>query len=225
MPSIRGERTGTENLLRDGRYHYAALLADPETSHLAPLTKPRIDSLKQAATLTEDAELFRLEKQALYARAEYLHDNLQRECELDIYKSVKKNRQAPSYRKVYPQGFSALIAQSGAEQERSVKTMLKGLVAHFPTVAKKYGKDLEKLAAEASAAETALKEAEAEVGRLFVAEQLERGELFRQMRRNEGSLLSLFPDDRARVRLYFRPDGRHRDKNDVPPHSDVASDQ
>lgn len=217
MATIRDERTGTEELLRDGRYHYAALLADPEAAHLSPAVKTRLEALQQAMTATEDVELLRLEKQALADRAEYLHDNLHRDLELQVLAAVKKNRAAAAYRAVYPQGFSALIALSGEEQEHAVGSMLKGLGQEHPSLAKTYEKDLTKLATEATKAEKQLRKTDAELAHAFSAEVLARSELVRQLRRNEGALLSLFPDDKARTRLYFRSQARRRPKDDAEP--------
>lgn len=45
MSEIPDERTGTEERLRDGRYHYAALVADSEAAHLATGVKVRLDGL------------------------------------------------------------------------------------------------------------------------------------------------------------------------------------
>lgn len=214
MPQIRSEDTSTAEVLRDGRYHHSALLADPEAAHLAAPIKQRIETLVKARTETEAADAVRQEKQALRDRAEYLHDDLHRACELEVLGLVKKNRAATAYRQTYRQGFSGLIALSGEEQEREVKEMVKGLEAAFPDLGKKYKKDLLKRAADAAAAARALAEAETGAAHAFAAEVLCRGELARQMRRNEGALLSLFPDDKALVRLYFR--NRRRPAKDEP---------
>src|SRR4051794_554806 len=100
--AIRSEQTGTEELIRDGLFLWAAVLGDPDTETLAPPIRAAIDLLKAADQTTRSAEELAVEKAALLERAEYLHDNLQRECELDVLKSVKKNRQADAYRSVYP---------------------------------------------------------------------------------------------------------------------------
>lgn len=215
MAAIRDEKTSTPELLRDARYHYAALLADPDSEHLAPAVKRRIEDLSTARATTQDAEFVRLEKQALCDRAEYLHDNLHRDCEIEVLAAVKKNRTVPGYRTIYPQGFSALIALSGEEQEHAVTNMLKGLAQMQPAIAKRYEKDLAKLAAAATKAEKDRSKAESEAEHLFSAEVLARTELFRQLRRNEGALLALFPDEKARLRLYFRSQSRRRDKDEA----------
>lgn len=48
MSRIRDERTGTEERLRDGRYHYAALVADLEAAHLATGVKARPGGLPRS---------------------------------------------------------------------------------------------------------------------------------------------------------------------------------
>ena len=208
MPRIRNERTGTEELLRDGRYHYAALLADPESAHLAQAVKKRLDALAQAAQDATDAEFLRIQQQAMLDRAEYLHDSLQRTLELFVLGAVRKNRRAPAYAEVYPEGLSSLVALVGEEQERSVTRLLQKLAVHHPELHKKYAKELAKLAADAATAEKALNQATAAEDHAFLDELSARGELSRQLRRDEGALISLFPDDRTRVRLYYRTKSR-----------------
>lgn len=208
MPRIRDEKTGTNELLRDGRYHYAALLADPETAHLAPAVKKRLDGLTQAKAATSAAELSRLESQALLDRAEYLHDRGQSTVELLVYGAVQKNRRAAAYHELYPHGLSALVALSGEEQERAVGGLLTKLAVHHPEVHKQHGKTLAKLAADATAAEKAQKTAATAEAQTFLDETSARAELYRQLRKNEGALIALFPEDLSRVRLYYRKTSR-----------------
>lgn len=222
MPRIRDERTGTEELLRDGRYHYAALLADPEAAHLAAGVKTRLDALTKAEKATTDAEFLRLERQALFDRAEYLHDSLQRTVELMVYAAVKKNRRAPAYAEVYPQGLSALVALVGEEQERTVSRVVQKLAEHHPELHKKYGKELSKLAEGAASAEKALKDAISAEDQAFLDEQAARGELSRQLRRDQGALISLYPDDLSYVRLYYRVRSRRRPDDLDAPASDMG---
>lgn len=219
MPRIRDENTGTEELLRDARYHYAALLADPETAHLAPSVKRQMDALQAAEADSQAAELASLEKQALWNRAEYLHDTRQRVVELMVQGAVSKNRRAPAYAELYPHGLSDVVALSGEEQERRVGQLVSKLAAHHPDLHKKYGKELEKLAQEATAAEKAQRQAESAAEHAYLDVRAARGELSRQLRRNEGALITLFPGDRARIRLYYRrtPKPRPADPSPEPP--------
>ncbi len=216
MPTFLSEERSTEEIVRDARYHHTALLADPHTQHLAAAVKLRIEALRKAAELADSADGVRLEKQALRNRAEFAHDDVQRACELEIFASVRKDRSLPPYRDVYPGGFSGLIALQGAEQEREVVKMCEALSSHHPELAKKYKKDLLKLAAEATAAESALRQADTDASHAFVAEVRARGELLEQLRRNEGALISLFPGDKARIRLYYR-DRRRPKKEPAQP--------
>jgi len=216
MAKIRDERTGTDELLRDGRFHYAALLADPEAAHLAAAVKKKLDALGQAQAATQAAELQRLEKQALAVRAEYLHDRKHSSVELLVLGAVARNRRAPAYQDVYPHGLSMLIALSGEDQERAVTGMLDKLATHHPELHRKYGKELQKLAADATAAEKGLKDAQVQEDRAFLAEQSARSELSQQLRRNSGALISLFPEDPSLIRLYFRKLSKKRPTPPTP---------
>ena len=227
MPMIRNERTGTEELLRDGRFHYAALLADPDTAHLAPPVKTKLDSLTQAHSTTEAADLVRIEKQALAVRAEYVHDQKHSVVELLVLGVVKRKRELPPYRDVYPDGLTGLTGLSGAEQERAVGDMVDELAIHHPEIHLKYSKELLKLAADATAAEKAHTDAEAKVNRTFAQEQSARSELSLLLRKNEGALISLFPHDHTLTRLYYRPRPKKRAAAKAPlsPHASAPTPQ
>ena len=204
MPQIRDERTGTDELIRDGSYHYAALLADPDAAHLAPLVKKRLDALSAAQADMHKAELGRIEVQALAERAEYQHDRRQSVLELEVLTAVGRNRKNPAYQEVYPHGLSGLLSLSGEEQEHATVGLLQKLKQHHPDLWKTHSKELTKLAQDATAAEKALKKAQVEESRAFLDEQAARAELVRQLRKNEGALISLYPGERGAIRLYYR---------------------
>jgi hypothetical protein len=214
MPNILSPERGTAEIVRDARYHHAALLADPLTTHLAPAVKTRIEALLKAEQQSDAADALRQEKQALRNRAEYLHDDAQRTCELEVL-AVVRDRALPAYRTVYIGGFSALVALTGEEQEREVVKMCAALETEHPELAKKHKKNLLKLAAEATAAEKALSQADTDAVHAFASEVQGRAVLTEQLRRNEGALISLFPQDKARVRLYYR-DRRRPQKKSSP---------
>jgi hypothetical protein len=136
-------------------------------------------------------------------------------CELEVFAGVRKDRSLPAYSNVYRLGFSGLIALAGAEQEREVVKMCESLATEHPELAKKYSKNLLKLAAEATTAEKALLQADTDATHAFSGEVRGRVALNEQLRRNEGALISLFPTDKARVRLYYRT--RRRSKKDAAP--------
>lgn len=217
---IRGERTGSEELIKDGLFLWAAVLGDPETEHLGKPVRQGIDGLKVADQATRGAEEAEIEKAAHLERAEYLHDALQRECELDVLKRTKKDRKAEGYRRVYPSGLSGLIQLGGKEQERAVEGMLKALEIEHPELAKQYKKDLAELARKAAQAEEEWQAAEAKAEQAFQGERLARAGLVRVMQRTEGALLALFPGDRARVRSYFRDTKRPRREDPAPAPAD-----
>ena len=209
--AIRSEQTGTEELIKDGLFLWASLLSDPETEPLAKAVRQEIDKLKTADLETREAEEAQTAKWAQLQRAEFGHDDLQRECELDVFKAVKKDRKADAYRSLYPDGLSALVQLSGKEQERAVQGMLKGLLAHHPDLAKQYQKELSALARKATQAEDDWAKAQALAAQAFQGERLARSRLVRAMQRTEGSLLAQFPGNRTRVRSYFRDHRRTRD--------------
>ena len=93
--------------------------------------------------------------------------------------------------------------------------MTPAFTAEHPERGKKYSKNLLKLAAEATAAEKALLQADTDATHAFAGEVRGRVALNEQLRRNEGALISLFPTDKARVRLYYRT--RRRTKKDGAP--------
>lgn len=216
MAQILDEQRGTGEIIRDARYHHAALLADPATQHLAAAVKQRVERLQKAEQATVAADGLRLEQQALRARAEFLHDDLHRGCELEVLVVVRKDRSLPAYTAVYRDGLSALISLVGEEQEREVVKMCDALQAEHPQIAKKYKTDLLKLAQQASAAQKALLQAETDATHAFVAEVSARKDVSEQLRRNEGALLSLFPLDRNRVRLYYRDRRKLKSKTNRP---------
>ena len=215
--AIRGERTGSGELRKDALFLWAGLLSGPETEPLAKPVRQGIDGLKAADQATCDAEELAIEKSALLERAEYVHDNLHRELELDVLKSVKKKRDDAGYRSVYPHGLSALIALSGKEQERAVTNMLQALEENHPELSKQYKQPLSELARNATLAEEAWADAESKAGQAFQTERLQRANLVRIMQRTEGALSALFPGDRSRVRSYFRDFRRTRREDPATP--------
>jgi hypothetical protein len=121
--------------------------------------------------------------------------------------AVVRDRALPGYRTVYIGGFSALVALTGEEQEREVVKMCGAMETAHPELAKKHKKNLLKLAADATADEKALNQADTDAVHAFAAEVQARAALIAQLQRNEGALISLFPQDKACIRLYYR-DGR-----------------
>lgn len=203
--AIRSELTSTDELTKDALFTWAAVLAEPETAHLAKAIRQDIDGLKTADAKTRDAEEAEIEKEAMAARSEYLHDSLQRECELDVLKACKKDRHGPGYRAVFPHSFSGLIQLRGQEQERAVQAQVQGLAVEHPALAKQYKDRLLDLAHKATVAETAFLQAEAAAAAAFASERLARAQLVRTLQRTEGALTALFPGDRSHVRTFFRP--------------------
>ena len=202
--SIRTERTSTVNLLRDGTYHYAALLSDPATKDLAGAPKKAIDKLRKQRDASELADEAAIVAGAVLDRCEFELDLLLRRSELEVLGAVDKKREALDYRAVLPNGFMALVNLTGAEQAREALDYQAALAKTFPEISKKYGKALSSGAEALDSAETAWKEAVSEQARANADEVMARAELTRTLRKSEATLMGMFPGDRARVRSYFR---------------------
>lgn len=211
--AIRKENTGTDELIRDNRYHRAAVLADPETAHLAPATKPPEEVLRKAAHVQDEKEGERFEKLAILVRGDYVLDTRLKYLEADVFGACNRNRADDRYKDVFPRGLAAVIALRGEDEEKAVAAILSALHKHFPDLAKKYDKDLKHLAAQATHAEKDWETAEAAADQAMLDEFAARRVLVRQLQKNEGALLTLFPGDKARVRSYFRPQKQSRSED------------
>lgn len=206
--AIRDEESGSTELKRDARFHNAALTADKRTEHLAGPVQTVIVELTKGALATENADEARLIALAKLTRADFELDELLRELELDLLKAVAKNRKDPLYRAVLPEGLSAVVALRGSEQSDAIDGVVKALDKRAPDLAKRYSKDLTRLAKVAVDAEAAWKKAESNASAVFGEEVLARLDLVRQLQKNEGALMTLFPGQRRRVRSFFRPTRR-----------------
>lgn len=205
---IRDEQSSSTELKRDARYHGAAVISDKRTEHLAQGVQGVIAAVTAAANATELADEGRMIALAKLSRADFELDELLRELELDLLKAVSKDRKSPLYRAVFPSGLSALVALRGSEQNEAVGTLVKALDKRAPELAKSYSKELTRLSKVAVDAESAWKKAEASASAIFGEEVLARLELVRQLQKNEGALMTVFPGQRRRVRSFFRPTRR-----------------
>ena len=202
--AIKNERSGTGALAKDGLYHYAALLANPETAALAATPKKAVDNLRKQRDAAEKADDAAITAGAVLDRCEFELDLLLRRSELEVLGAVDKKREALDYRAVLPNGFMALVNLTGAEQAREAQDYQTALAKTFPEISKKYGKALSSGAEALDSAETAWKEAVSEQARANADEVMARAELTRTLRKSEATLMGMFPGDRARVRSYFR---------------------
>lgn len=205
--AIRDEESGSAELKRDARFHGAAVIADKRSEHLAAGVQAVVTELTKAALATEAADDARLVALARLTRADFELDERLRELELDVLKAVSKNRKDPLYRAVFPNGLSAVVALRGQEQGEAVDTIVKALDKRAPAIAKDYSKDLARLSKVAVDAEAAWKKAETNAS-VFGEEVLARLDLVRQLQKNEGALLTIFPGQRRRVRSFYRPTRR-----------------
>jgi hypothetical protein len=224
--AIRDERTGTEELLKDALYHYAALLADPATQPFAVAAKAGIDKLRKVRGEAEGKSDALLIAQATLDRTDYEIDDLVRRSELELLAETGKNRADLRYRSALPSGLTALVAKWGSEEARQVRSYRKALDHHFPAVSAKYGKDLDAKADATESAEKTWVQATTDLGYAQSAIVLARAELVRTLRKSEAALMDLFPGQRARVRSFFRKkrdytaDDGGKDPTPPPPVSD-----
>lgn len=202
--TIRNESTSSHELLLDARYHLAALLSDPEAESLAPLTRKSIQTLRDAWSAADTQEGERIERQALYDRADLVLDKRTRQLDLEVLALVGGQRGDERYRQIFPRGASVIIAMRGAEEAAALESVLSALQSSQPALFKRHEAELRKLAQAASEAEKALLKAEAAADQAFTTELAARRALVRQLQKNEGALRSLFPGDRAAVRSFFR---------------------
>jgi len=215
MP-IANENRASSEILKDARYHRAALSASSDTAVLVAELESRERALREQHVATEAADDARLVAHARLARADLVLDDRLRQLELLLLGHVAKDRDAPAYRAAFPSGFTAFIALRGEAQARLVTSLVAALRAHVPTIAAEHAEPLEALAKAAVEAERAYQDAERRVASTFVEERLARVALIRQMQVNEGVLRAMFPGAREAVRTFFRPVKRRRVEEDAP---------
>lgn len=206
--AIRDESTGTDELLLDSRYHIASLTgdSDPDVGALIPAIKDADAGLRKARDASEGKKLTRIEKQALFDRAEGALDRYVRKVDLEVLAALDNKRTHDSYKAVFPRGAAAIIALQGTEEAAAIEGVIKGLkgAKELGEVAKRHADTLKKLAAASAEAEKGLITAEAEADQAYAAEVAARRVLVRQLQKNEGALLAIYPGQRAQVRGYFR---------------------
>lgn len=202
---MRDHTSSTEMHLFDSRFHRAALLSNPETLSLADAVLGYEQGLRTARGVREEKEELEMVALAALYRIDFDYDEKIREAELAVFAKVKKKRDNPSYKRVFPKGLMAVTALRGADQQRTVSAMLTDLLAEYPEIHATYGADLTSLGDQSVQAETAYLDAVAVSAQSFGLEVAARTALVRQLYKNEGALLGLFPRQRAKVRTFFRP--------------------
>ncbi|MSP63285.1 MAG: hypothetical protein EXR72_23670 [Myxococcales bacterium] len=202
--AIRDGTSSTTELLRDSRYHRAALTSDPKTVDLAAAVQKAATALKTRRDEHDEREDVRAEFLAVLVRTDFELDEKLRVVELETQAAVGKNREDPRYVATFHRGLSYVIALRGEDVALEVGAINKALMAHLPEIAKRHGKALDALAASTEAAETKWKQSAIDAGTAGVAEQLARGELVRQLQKNEGALISIYPGEKRRVCLAAR---------------------
>ncbi|MBI3183286.1 MAG: hypothetical protein HYZ28_14200 [Myxococcales bacterium] len=203
--AIRDESTSSAELRKDGVFHRAGVNASSKTKHLAPPVKSQCDDLKGKWLATQDAVEEELVAQANLAQAEVEAQDEVRVMELDLLRRTGKRREEPQYKGLFPKGLVAALEPRGKEQADELNALAKRLDAHAPALWKQYGKSLKQLAQKLLDDNAQKEAAEQEVAQAEIAERLSRAALVKVMQKNEGSLLTLFPGDKRKVRSFFRP--------------------
>ncbi len=202
--SRRDERYSTDQLIKDSRFHRAALEADPKVIGLEPEVRALEDRLRTAQTSTENAEYERMKRLAIFTRTDFDLDWEVRQVEMDALKAVHKKRQAAEYKAVFPKGLDGIIELRGEAESNAVRTMRSALGDNLPDLEQEHGETLEVLCAASAAAEREWKASEQKYAETFAKEVKARVELTRLFHKHEGELLRAYPAQKDRVRTYFR---------------------
>lgn len=208
--AIKQENRSTEELLRDARFHWAALTADPRTAATADGIEKATVTMKAASANTEECDKVRMYCQAVFQRSDFELDALVRLVELDVEGAVHKDRRSAGYRAVFPNGLEAVTKLRGEEQAREVARMRGAMQRHFPQLHQKHAAELEGLEKVTIEAEKAWKQADARATNAFAEEVEERRRLVEAMQKSEGALQILLPGQKNRVRSFFRPEKNGR---------------
>ncbi|MBN1605715.1 MAG: hypothetical protein JW940_03740 [Polyangiaceae bacterium] len=189
--------------------------SDPATTALAAPAKELVDALKaQWLVRLETADQETMAR-ALLDRADLDLDQACRALELELLTLVQKDRGATEYRAVFPDGLVAVVALRGTAQSRKVEQMVTAMRERLPALAEKHASRLLELAGKMIAAEKALADAHQAHDMAFGKERLLRADLVRQLRRNEGALLVIYPGKKSLVRAFFpRQRGGSAEEND-----------
>jgi hypothetical protein len=206
--SITDQRGGTDEVLRDARYHRAALAGNPRTTLIADRLRKPATQLKAARTVADEKDEARVEALARLLRVDFELDEKLRFVELEVLREVRKNRNDPRYKAVFPRGLSLVLALRGEEGAREIDALTKQLKLKKITNAATMAAELTQLAEASVSAEQEWRAAEQEAMHAFGQEAVARHELIRQLQKNEGALLAEFPGQRRRVRSFFRPTRR-----------------
>ncbi|MBN1612406.1 MAG: hypothetical protein JW940_37595 [Polyangiaceae bacterium] len=140
---------------------------------------------------------------ALLDRADYELDQACRTVELEALALVGKDRSAPEYRALFPDGLAVLVALRGTAQVRKVEQMVGTMRERAPDLGARHAQTLLELASKMVAAEKTAADAHQGYAEAFAKERLLRFDLVRQLRRNEGALTTVYPGNRALVRSFF----------------------
>lgn len=202
---IPNESRSSERVTAYAEYHLASIAASPETADLVPDAQTAVDNLSTRVRTREDAERAERRAQALLVRKDSDIDDATRKTELAVLAASGKNREHPGYRACFAKGLSALVALRGQKQADATKQLGSALADYFPDIAAQHAAELTRLADEAVAAETAVREAQLARGTARNAEEIARSELVQQLHKNRGALRVLFPRNRRKVASFFPP--------------------
>ena len=116
---IRNEKASTATILKDARFHRAAVGANPKTTHLVARVDAPYATLKAARNATEDTEELSTDAFARLSLADFELDEACRLTELDALGAVGKDRKSVEYRGCFGTiSLSDLVAMRGAKSIR-----------------------------------------------------------------------------------------------------------
>ena len=215
--AIKSDKDGTDNHLRDSRFHIAALRADPAAKRLIDRTVKADKALRDARSHSEDLDGERLDAWALFIRSDVDADALCSKISLGLLELVGNDRSAKEYVGCLPHGVTDLTSLRGAEQATAMVELGKNLKKYAAALAKKYGAALSKSAKDTSDREEEWKAAEVAYGSAFAEERIARTGLVEQLRKNEGALRETYPGQAKVVQSFYRPGSRKASKSAPTP--------
>ncbi len=206
--AIRGESTGTNQILLDARFHAAAVSADSKTKHLGEPVKKGMTLLKTKRNVAEDHAEGRMDGLAVLIRGDVDLDEGVEDLEIDVYKAAGKDRNSSLYKGIFRMKLAKLLKLRGVAETSEVRALLDRLKEKLPVLWKTHAPDLLVKCKTVDELEAASHAADATAGRFFGDEVVARKELVETLRKSEGALTVIYPGKRKRVRSYFRQTGR-----------------
>lgn len=182
------------------------------TRGLTAFIQPALDALEASAAATARAERNLVIVRAQYDGADEELDEVVNQVEGNLLLHVQKNRKAPLYQKVFPNGLTAVTAAPVPDEIAAVKLVEAAMARELVDVefATRLLPELRAAREELERQVPLFQAAVDEVGRLWAAELAARHDLRRQYRIIFAELVKVFPDSMKKVNSFFRDPGSAR---------------